>query len=362
MPKRPKIKMNLENIRYDTLYPMNSLVKIEDITKEDKIKELLNGFIDCGLSNVKINSIPYHKSKAKDEGYFANTKIELIKRYPNIEYSINIRVFKNTKKNLVKEVNFIIDENSNDKNFIINKYYKENLNEKFIYIIKSNDITVKFIIDDIENDLKLEVNYKYIKLVHNSGIFDRRIETFGHLSSCLNEYIDAINKIKEIKNTIKESNLFCYYDYISKNEKEKLDYIGKIFIGDTIFMKGKLYTVIKNSKYDNIHLAEFNSLMKGNYDVFKIKIRKRTNDQADKVLFNIFDCLFINRSKGKEKREIELMLLDMVNYSRLPFLYESRGYNNLSGMSNKHLRTFYKLIKKENEYFFLNNNKEQKDK
>lgn len=50
------------------------------------------------------------------------------------------------------------------------------------------------------------------------------------------------------------------------------------------------------------------------------------------------------------------MLLDMINYDRLPFLYENRGYNNLSGMSNKHLRTFYKLIKKENEYFFLNNN------
>lgn len=361
MPKRPKIKMNLENIRYDTLYPMNSLVKIEGITKEDKIKGLLNSFIDCGLSNVKINSIPYHKSKAKDEGYFANTKIELIKRYPNIEYSINIRVFKSTKKNLVKEVNFIIDADNNDKNFTINKYYKENLNEKFIYIIKSNDITVKFIIDDIEKDLKLEVNYKYIKLVHNSGIFDRRIETFGHLSSCLNEYIDAINKIKEIKYKIRESSI--YYKFNEKNERERLDDIGKIIIGDTIFMKDKLYTFIKNDDiYGNVFLIELDLLMKGNYDIFKVKRRKRNDYQSDKVLFNIFDCLFINRSEGKEKREIELMLLDMVNYSRLPFLYESRGYNNLSGMSNKHLRTFYKLIKKENEYFFLNNNKEQKNK
>lgn len=111
MPKRPKVRIS-KGTRYDLLYPMSSLVKIEGITKRNKVKELSNDFIDCAVSNVKINSIPYRKSKAKDEGYFSNTKIKLIKRYPNIEYSINIRVFKNTKKNLIKEANFIIGENS----------------------------------------------------------------------------------------------------------------------------------------------------------------------------------------------------------------------------------------------------------
>lgn len=354
MPKRSQVTMS-RGIRYDLLYPMSSLVKVEGITKRNKVKELSNDFIDCAVSNVKINSIPYHKSKAKDEGYFSNTKIKLIKRYPNIEYSIHIRVFKNTKKNLIKEANFIIGENSYDNNFTINKYHSKSFEEKIVYIIKSNDIKAKFIIDNIKKDLKVEINYKYNKLIHNDGIYDCRIETFEEISSCLNKYIDTINEIKEIKNIIRKSKIFPSYRYNEENEKVKLDYISKILIGDTILIKDKLYTVIEIDIYDNLHFMELDSLMKGKYDVFNKKI-KRNDYQVDKVLFNIFDCLFINRSEGREKREIELMLLDMVNYSRSPFLYESRGYNNLSGMSNKHLRTFYKLIKTENEYFFLNNN------
>lgn len=334
------------------------LEEVNGVSKKELIEGLSKELFECKVSNAKKSGYLVDLAEEEEHKYNHMTKIKYVKGYPNPKYLFSMKIFLNKKSNIIKSEKFILDPSNDD----INIEKMENSDKTIsIYTISYNEFNIKITISKLFKEVEISSKYKDFVFVSHSD-FLYSISNFFKLSKAFNDY--RYENYLTSKRLMGSDVFDRYVDILNEN----------LTCGDVVKVDNKLMVLISNGLpcildsdlylFNNLNMdeidsdyefIELNDLFTSSLGISNIEEFKETFSKSD-VLFNIFDCLFVNGLDNKGKRNIETLKLDLSNYSVMNNLYNNTGINIEYALVRRHLRTFYKLIKGEYTHYLQNNN------
>ena len=333
------------------------LEEVNGVSKNELIEGLAKELFECKVSNAKHSGYLVDLAEEEDHKYNYMTKIKYIKGYSNPKYLFSFKIFLNKKSNIIKSEKFILNPSNDD----INIEKMENSDKTAsVYTISYNEVNIKITISKLSKEVEISSKYKdFVFALPIEFIYSRH--NFFKLSKAFNDYRYK-NYLTSIR--LMGSDVFDKYTNI-------LD--ENLTCGDVVKVDNKLMVLISNGLpcildsdlylFNNLNMneidsdyefIELNDLFTTSLGVSNIEEFKETFSKSD-VLFNIFDCLFINGLDNKGKRHIDVLKSDLSNYSVMTNLYSNKGTSNEYALIKRHFRTFYKLIKGEYTHYLQNN-------
>lgn len=334
------------------------LEEVNGVSKKELIEGLSKELFECKVSNAKNSGYLVDMAEEEENKYNHMAKIKYIKGYPNPKYLFSMKIFLNKKSNIIKSEKFILDPSNDD----INIEKMENSDKTIsVYTISYNEFNIKITISKLFKEVEISSKYKdFVFISHSDFLYSTR--NFFNLSKAFNDYR---YKNYLTSKRLMGSDLFDkYVNILNEN----------LTCGDVVKVDNKLMVLISNGLpcildsdlylFNNLNMdeidsdyefIELNSLFTSSLGISNIEEFKETFSKSD-VLFNIFDCLFVNGLDNKGKRNIETLKSDLSNYSVMNNLYNNTGINIEYALIRRNLRTFYKLIKGEYTHYLQNNN------
>ena len=334
------------------------LEEVNGVSKKELIEGLSKELFECKVSNAKHSGYLVDIAEEEDHKYNHMTKIKYVKGYPNPKYLFSMKIFLNKKSNIIKSEKFILDPSNDDINI-----EKMESSDKAIsvYTISYNEFNIKITISKLFKEVEISSKYKdFVFTSHSDFLYS--IRNFLNLSKAFNDY--RYENYLTSKRLMGSDVFDKYVNILNEN----------LTCGDVVKVDNKLMVLISNGLpcildsdlylFNNLNMdeidsdyefIELNDLFTSSLGISNIEEFKETFSKSD-VLFNIFDCLFVNGLDNKGKRNIETLKLDLSNYSVMNNLYNNTGINIEYALVRRHLRTFYKLIKGEYTHYLQNNN------